>query len=209
MIENLPKLRGQRLKWMRNIANLSQQAFCERHDFNLSTLKGWETGRHGGLTEKAAEKIIIALTHENISCSLSWLLYNTGDKPKLVDKSTIVPSQHEQYILDELNLFREHTGDILSYLMQDDSMLPHYKVGALVAGPRYQQSDMLKLIKHDCIVETSAGLLCRYLNQMDDQYRATLTCLNHQASVEKTVLQQVKIISVAPIIWQRLKAYPS
>ena len=52
-----PKSRGERLRRVRNLANLSRKNF-PLHGINLNTLKGWEIGRHGGLTEKGAKKNI-------------------------------------------------------------------------------------------------------------------------------------------------------
>ncbi|MBI5448694.1 MAG: XRE family transcriptional regulator, partial [Gammaproteobacteria bacterium] len=58
--------RGRRIKILRVLANLDRKAVEEKHGINFNTLKGWELGRHGGLTEKGAKKIISMCQQEGV-----------------------------------------------------------------------------------------------------------------------------------------------
>ena len=68
LIENefsTPEARADRLKRVRNLANLSRKEICESGDININTYKGWELARFGGLPVDGAEKIInrVARSH--------------------------------------------------------------------------------------------------------------------------------------------------
>lgn len=85
--------RGQRLKRLRNLANLSRKAMCENADLNINTLKGWEIGRHGGLTHQGAKKILKRVANEGVQCSEQWLLHDTGPGPRLSEAHLEAPEQ--------------------------------------------------------------------------------------------------------------------
>jgi hypothetical protein len=70
---------GNRLKAARKLTLLSRRSFAVKHNFNTSSYQAWEDGKYKkGLSLSNAEKIVRALNHENIDCSLEWLLQGNG-----------------------------------------------------------------------------------------------------------------------------------
>ncbi len=60
--------RGNRVKRCRNIANLTREAVCDTGALNILTLKGWELGKHGGLSEAGAQKVLARVEKEGVRC---------------------------------------------------------------------------------------------------------------------------------------------
>jgi hypothetical protein len=76
-----PQARGERVRRVRNMANLSRPALCDKSDFKIDTLIGWEVARHGGLTEKGAQKLIHRIAQEGVICTVEWLLHELKGLP--------------------------------------------------------------------------------------------------------------------------------
>lgn len=75
--------RAKRLKIVRGMTTLSTKAIGKKYSYlNEVTFRGWESCRHGGLTEKGAKKVIDMLEQEKVKCSIEWLLFGTGEWPK-------------------------------------------------------------------------------------------------------------------------------
>lgn len=199
---DLPKQRGQRLKKVRNMTNMSRLEMCEQHDFNVNTLKGWEIGRHGGLTENAAKMLCEAFATHGVICTVEWLLSNTGAAPQLIAEfnSKVPPKQKESLqIENELNFLRQSYTGIVDTQLNDNAMMPFYAKGDFVAGVE-QSNKFEKLDKQRVIVK---------LANDKTVVRELRKCTKHKtlclfASNSKTKdLHQPEIVSIAHIIWHR------
>ena len=78
-----PKAKGERLKRIRHLGNLSREEFCEGSEINLATLISWEVGRFGGLSSKGAKRVIARAAKEGVFCTIEWLLYEIGVGPEV------------------------------------------------------------------------------------------------------------------------------
>ncbi len=220
LLQSSPEARGERVKRLRNLSNLSRQEMCEGNDLNVNTLKGWEIGRYGGLTVKGADKLLQRVAQEGVICNMDWLLYEIGSGPSInsdyiktkefvnLDNTELQANftKEDKYIAEELMLFRSHYKHTVDLIINDDGMLPIYQAGDYVAGVPYFQEKIANLIGENCIVQTASGhLLVRQLRKGNHENAYNLICINTATSVEQPVMYNVNIISAAPITWQRRK----
>jgi len=82
--------RAERLRRLRNLANLSRKEMCNTDFLNINTLKAWELARFGGLPKDGANKVIMRVAQEGVTCSIDWLLYGKGESPRLENYSIMV-----------------------------------------------------------------------------------------------------------------------
>jgi len=212
-----PVERGERLKRLRNLANLDRKELCDSCEVNVHTLKGWEIGRYGGLTQKGATKIITAVAKRGVSCSLDWLLYNIGAGPKVCtdyDLVTKIESVSAPLTTDstsetikiaaELAVFKAHYSNTTDFIIEDDGMLPHYQIGNYIAGTKRTGKNIEKLINSDCIVQTTSGqILFRRLRPGKKENSYSLMCTNTESTLVDPILYDVELASAASVIWHR------
>lgn len=215
-----PQARGRRLRSLRKMTDLSRKLMAEKYQLSAGTLQGWEDGRYGGLTEKGARKILPALRREGIQCNIEWIMHGVGMGPQISDtlymKDEDKPAQHldvdaifnanteEQYIKDELLLFRKHTPEAIDIQIPDNSMEPFYCAGDYVGGSRRFGEDISNLLNRDCIVQTAEGdTLLRRLKKGNDKNHFTLVSLNPNTSVTEPTLYNVALMSAAAVVWVR------
>ena len=206
-----PEARAARVKRLRNLANLSRKEMCEDNDLNVSTLKGWEIARYGGLPLDGAHKIIKRVAREGVLCTVEWLLYEDGQPPRVNVGQTSEPSiqdgkkQPEEVNIDEeLTLFQHHYPAAIHYQISDDSMSPFYEENDVVAGIKKTGKQIDDLVGSNCIVQLATGqLLCRRLRKGKTQHSYHLACLNVETSVEAPNITDVELLSAARVIWHR------
>lgn len=209
-----PRLRGSRLKRIRNLGNLTRKELSEKSGVNLHTLKGWENGRFGGLSVSGAKLIIKYLSETGVHCSLAWLLDNTGRGPTINEDQNLIKitsyrtehNNHPEVIKNELSNFKKMHTDTNEFLVADDNMQPFFQSGDYVAGIKRFGRAIEMTIGHDCIIETADGLtLFRQLRRGDLVGTYTLICHNPKYNTNDSILSNVKLVSAAPIIWHRKK----
>lgn len=207
--------RAERVKRVRNLANLSRKEICNDGTLNINTYKGWELGRYGGLPLDGADKIVTRVAKEGVICAPEWLLYGIGESPKVITDFTQIKkiektgsasfrlddAEQESVMLEELLLFRNHFNDITYMIVSDDGMLPFYKPGEFVAGvPRYGDK-IQEVVNFDCIVQIDNGqILLRSLRKGNQTGLYTLISINTQSTIKEPVIYNAKLLSAAPII---------
>lgn len=206
--------RAERLRRVRNMANLSREEMCDNEGLNINTFKGWEIARYGGLPVDGAEKIIVRVAKEGVICTADWLLHGTGIGPYVVPEYQRLPhnaqqdlthglnsEDEKQRIYKEIALFKELFSCGISHEIEDDGLAPLYKSGDFVAGISMYQENINNLFGKICIVQTETGLvLTRYLQKGETPGSYTLLCSNMKTSVQKPTLYDVKLISAATVI---------
>ncbi len=220
------EVRGLRVRYIRDkILGLSRNKFSKRHkalEITVSTLQNWEDARYGGLTEKGARKLIEAFACEGIQCSLQWLLFGIGEAPpeardynlivsgisttkssRDFTSETHVSFNDEETIAKELRYFHELHADALDAIVSDDGLSPYFEPGDYVAGIRLVGQEINKAIGLNCIVQTQQGqILVRKLEAGSQPGYYTLICTNPHTN-EAQKLLDMKLFSVAPIVWLR------
>ena len=211
--KSTPIARAERLKRVRNLANLSRVEMCENSDLNLNTYKGWEVAKFGGLSKIGAARVVIRLAKAGVTCTADWLLYEMGTSPEvnlmiseIESEATAEPvfakDKQKTLMTEELLLFRSHYPKSLDYVVVDDSMLPHFAVGDIVAGAKIKE--MIDGLDEYAIVvlENGKELLRKILRSGVPGY-FSLVATNLQSSAEDLMLPNVHVNSMAPVIWHR------
>lgn len=207
--------RGKRLKSLRMMSGLSRKNLADKYNLSASTLQSWEDAKAGGLTDKGAKKIILALQAEGVQCTLDWLLYGVGKPPQLAarysqeirEESAVYEASEEHALVKELLIFRQYNPNAVDYMVADNGMEPFYQKGDYVAGRRRVGKDIKVLIGKNCIVETKANeIYLRRLRQGSKENLYTLVCINLDTSVTDLVLYDCELKSAAGVIWHRKKA---
>jgi len=216
--EATAKCKGERLRRVRHLANLSREAFCESNDINITTLISWEVGRFGGLSSKGASKVIARVADEGVFCTIEWLLCGVGAGPevrvdykkskKIADDKRMESGSIDEVkvILEELMLFRRHTPHSTDYIVDDEAMMPYYQIGDYVAGSMFFGDDINRLFGINCIIHTKDGrLLVRQLQHGPSKFSYNLIPTNFTDKVKDIIVYDVQLTSAAPIIWHRRK----
>lgn len=211
--QSTPEARAERLRRVRNMANLKREQMCDDGQMNVNTYKGWEIARYGGLPIDGAERVIARVSQEGVVCSLDWLLYGTGMGPytipnsskltigaggiKACDRLTI----SEQLINNEIILFRKQYIDTMDYKIEDDGLSPHYLPGDYVAGIKCHGENIQTLVGNHCIIQTTDGKLqARYIKQGNFPGKYLLLCTNLDTGVKNPACYDVTLLSAALII---------
>lgn len=214
--------RARRLESLRGLTRLSRGDFAKRCGVKPGSFQNWEGPRFGGLTEKAAKKIIRGAKTLGIYCTLEWLMHGIGLGPQIDErlylggsthtalaveqpKQTYVSSDEEsRRIAEELLLFRQHYIDAVDFVVNDDGMYPRFKAGEYVAGQWCFNQEIESAVGQDCIVKLIDGeILLRNVKKGSTAERYTLICTNSNTSVDKPILYDMELIAAAPVIFMR------
>ncbi len=204
--------RGKRLKLARKMAGLTREEVEEKYSISASTIQSWEAAKAGGLTEKGAQRAITVLRQEGIWCTTDWLMYGLGEGPQPTGSqfhqiqesfTTYSDLPEEKAILKELDKFKSLNEDSIDFVVNDDAMLPHYRLGDYVAGKRKMGDGIKQLIGLDCIVEIGADKVLRRLKPGSQEGTYTLLSVNPNTQLTTPTLYEQKVISAAQVIWLR------
>jgi DNA-binding transcriptional regulator YiaG len=210
--------RARRVESVRGLTRLSRNDFAKKCGIPSGSFQNWETPRFGGLTEKAARRITTAIKSFGVHCSIEWLMFGIDpgpitDERLYLDGELIIKEPRASYlteddqtthIAEEVLLFRKHHASSLDYLVSNDAMEPIYKSGDYTAGPAYFNDQIDSCIDLDCIIKTKDGeIMLRTLKKGTQDQRYTLTCRNPNTAVENSILYDIALLSVAPVIWVR------
>ena len=210
---HLIREKGRRLRKLRELAELEIVDLAPIAGVAPSTFAGWEYGKHSGLPVKKAEKMLQTFWDKGIKCTLNWLMYNIGAEPKITGNGSktadnendkpIGKTAEEQQIAKELAYFQDNNPDSLGFVIDDDSMLPTYTIGDVVAGIKVNKKAINKVIGLNCVVQLNDGtVLVRNLQPTEEKNEYALLC-TYDNGKRKKILYGIEPASVAPIIWHR------
>jgi len=200
-----PEARGDRLRCIRNMANLKREEMCASDDLNINTYKGWEIARYGGLPMDGAERVIRRVAREGVICSLEWLLHGKDHGPYSIPKDAHLiknKNKDEDYqdIIKEIMVFQSCHTNTTYIEIQDDGMLPIYEKGDFVAGVKKYGDDINSLLQENCIIQTVEGNhFARLLRASKTKNKYTLVCIHSKTEIDTPVIYDVEIESAALI----------
>jgi HTH-type transcriptional regulator, cell division transcriptional repressor len=218
IFNNIKKERGRRARIIRSMMGFSIKAFAKEIAVSDRTVKSWEQGNAGGLTEKGANKILEVAKKNGLECELTWLMHGIGAQPSstnpIFNKPILIKEQpgkmvSSKKIIDtgiknEIDCFHANNANAITLQIPDDGMEPYYATGAIVGGKRRTGAAINELIFQDCIVETKDHqTLCRRLTPGTIVDRFNLSCLNHSTKQTNIATNDVELISAAMVIWYR------
>ncbi len=198
--------RAQRLRKLRNIANLSREEMCNHPNLNINTYKGWEIARYGGLPIDGAERVIKRVADEGVICDINWLLYGKDPAPyiiPLLDKKNSIQNVSEDIasIHKEIMLFQSLYQHAIYTTIEDDGLSPFFKEREFVAGIKKNDQEIEQLVNTICIVQTNdEKILVRYLKVGKLPNTYMLLCTNPNSRVEEPTLYDIKLKFAASII---------
>lgn len=208
----LEKERGERVRFLR------EQVFGVKSRINLvkqseglitlGSLENWELGRHGGLVEKAAPKLIQTALAFNVKCSIEWLLWGVGDFPKIFNPNEPQNESEDEIFKDELTSLKKDYPNLIDTIIEDDAMAPCFLPGDYVAGEQYFGDKLLEAIGKVCIIQTKSGeSMVRLLKNGNRIKGYTITCTNPHTKVKTAQLEinDNEMFCAAPIVWMRRK----
>ncbi|ODN41622.1 LexA family transcriptional regulator, partial [Piscirickettsia litoralis] len=189
------------MRRLRNVANLSREAMCAQEDLNINTYSGWENGKYGGITRAGAEKVIQRVLQEGVACTVEWLMTGVGQGPNFIEEhEELAFDDLEVIIQDEIDIFKANFDGSICMKVVDDSMAPTYGMGDIVCGIGRQGSDIIDLIKKDCIVVFLDGSvsLKRILSTSTGTFNLISTNVN--TFIAEPMIYDVPLMAAAPII---------
>lgn len=207
------KERADRLRYLREeVLRLSRAEMEQKLNISESSLENWEYARFSGITERGAKKIQEACKKVGIDCTVQWLMYGIGLRPtspflQHLNKALGISSINEaEIIAQELNTFHQLNIGGIDTIINDNGMLPCFMPGDYVAGIQLFNNDIEQAIDKPCIVKTIDGkVFVRLVKKQTDSKSYSLVCSNSDTSVEPIVLNDVTLLSAAPVIWIRRK----
>lgn len=217
-----PVAKAERLTQLRKLAKLSRCDMAQMANVSVSTYKGWENARFGGIPEKRAELLEDILQTEGIKSSAHWLMHGTGDPPKKIlyhqitqfkealTKSVkqLSPETIEQLrIKAELEFFcNNNNWETISTTVPDNAMEPCFSQGDVVAGIKIPHENFEEAIGINCIIRTKNNkILLRQVQKGGIKGLFTLLCSNSNTK-QQLILHNVELVDIAPAIWLRRKA---
>jgi transcriptional regulator with XRE-family HTH domain len=219
-IEKTLNSSGERLRRARILAGIStRREFEEKYSISANTLQGWEQGKNP-LSQKGARRIISALKQEGLICTTEWLIDGSGMPPRPfetinagirkelhTDSPTMENNlREEEAIYKEVQLFRQNAPNSIVLTVSDDSMEPYFKVGDYIGGIQIINADIENYVGKICIIELENNLILpRYLQKGKSINRYTASCTNPNATSSPLNIYNTKVISAAPVVWQRRK----
>jgi transcriptional regulator with XRE-family HTH domain len=221
-LDEIKKERAVRVKWLRTLTGLSRRDFAKRYGIPPGTIQNWEEGKGGGITEKGAHRIVSVLQSANIHASFEWLMHGVGADPVpptsvrryvTAEASAKYATQSDtdqelQWIESEMALFCQHYVDAVTIQVDDDSMQPYFYPNDQVAGVRLYGLNMQNAVGKHCIVLTKDGhQLLRFVKKSQLPGFYNLACTNFKTDVKHAYLYDVELVSAAPVIWVRRKAF--
>lgn len=200
---NSAQERGLRLKEARNLAKLTLKEMSDCDYINFNTLCGWELGKHGGLTEAGAKKVIKRLGEAGIDCSINWLLKGEGVEAHRNDHTPI--KQHfeniDQWISAQSKLLSEMYPYFISTMMLDNSMSPTVNKGDFVAGLPVIKSSLQELCNRVVIANIDDDIIVVRKLIFDHQTQE-VTLISENENFSPRFIQNPKINSIALITLQ-------
>ena len=201
-----PEARAERLRRIRNLANLSRKDICDSNEININTYKGWELARFGGLPVDGAEKVVKRIAQSGVICSTEWLLYGKKPQPTLV--SDVISYSGEEgteitgcnLIQSEFSIYQDTIKNAVLVEVEDDGLLPDYQIGDFLAGEKRFNDDIALTIDQVCIVETTDGKkFVRYVKQGRAKDLYTLICTNYHTTMNTIIVENITLLYSATI----------
>ena len=228
--ESLIKERARRVRLARSMTGLTRAVLTSKYGVSSANFQNWEGPRYGGLTEKAARKLVAICKQEGIETTVEWLMYGSGSPPAIVSKprsphlevkdvgavynsgnmeqfSPVGSLQKESRsvelakIAQELEFFKQnYVHDVLVTVVIDEAMQPKYVIGDYVAGKRHV--NIVDFLHDECIVELAdRKVLVRVLRPGNEEGKYNLEGYNKEAKA--VIMRNVSVLSVAPVMWIR------
>lgn len=208
-----PEARAERLKKIRNMANLTREQLCNDDTININTYKGWEIARYGGLPMDGASLVINRVSKEGVICTPEWLIYGIGIGPyvladykiaqqdKQIKNKSLKLSNQLTLICNEILLFKNQFSNTIDCQITDDALSPTFTKGDFVAGIKFFNDLIVNVLNQNCIIQLRTGeILVRNLRRSQKPNSYMLLSTNPNTTLSNPTLYDVEVSSAAPIL---------
>lgn len=211
MSENLstPEHRAQRLTHLRKLLGLSRRKLGEIAGVSFRNLENWEYARFNGLSEKGAEKIVLALNAMKYQCSVAWLLHGIPPAPRMnvSDNSPNIfigsITHASEHIEEEILLLKNHQPNLIVHQLDAMDMEPIFYAGDYLAGVAVPLNEPQQFLTKPCIVQfADHTMLIRRVMKGTTEHHFNLVAQHTEAALEPYIYN-IKPLLIAPIIWMR------
>lgn len=199
--------RGNRLKQLREMCGLTQNAIEKKYGIKAGTQTIWENARRYGLSPKSAQTILKVFNQEGVICHLDWILHGKGLPPikRMISNDSLRTNElldDNDSIINEMHDFIQTHPGAIDFIMHDDSMSPVFQTGDYLIGMQLKDEKIEAAVGHDCIAQLASGeIVVRKIKSYDKSKGYTLSCYNESA--DQPYLYNVSLLSAAPICWHR------
>lgn len=156
------------------------------------------------------------MAKEGVFCTPEWLLYEIGIGPEVrsdykrlnkqvesTQTNTKIPPEKTR-IIEELMVFKRLNKHAIDFVVEDDTMSPHYQPGDYVAGTIRSGDKIGSLVGYDCIVQTIDGRIAmRNLQRGPRSNSFNLISTNLHTKTKDAIIYDVELANAAPILWHR------
>ncbi len=177
--EDSSTARGNRLRKLRQLAQLTSAELASKAGISRASISYWENALNNGITRKGAERIIQILNDMGITCDFDWLWFGIGSLPTITTKhkytSDIIFARDPDVLhklignVDkEISLFLSLNKEAVIHKIEDSIMVPVFELGDIVGGI-WQPLDQI----HDetnCIIKLNHKLLARIVRNIDNNF---------------------------------------
>lgn len=196
-----------RLQYARQLTNLSRTAIAKKYDISPSSLSKWELGVLD-FSYKKAKILAQSLQNEQIDVTAEWLFEGVGQAPKRTPNYYVIKKDsidEESFMYNELKNFEEFYKNTLSLKIYDDSCLPIYFPGDVVAGVKILGEKILNFKGKVCLVELESGAICvrKIINYNIPEGTFELETLNPYTEVAAHNIKNARIKSASLITYYR------
>ena len=200
---------GKRLKMARELTHINRTVFCQRHKISINSMNAWETDQIR-FSDAKASMLCQTLSQEGVHITLSWLLTGIGDDPQYKNTSVFHKqgghSAEDDHIWLEISRLKQHYGHCIVYTVNDDSCMPFYKPGDVVAGVAHEKPTIIDLYHQFCIIELiNSAKVIRRIDGWHEDNLWQVSCINKDSQLSNQNNTELELKSIVPIIWFRRK----
>lgn len=183
-----------RVKFIRDLMQLSRQAMQSLHNIPASSIERWEQGQIPSLS--SCEKIIAAAKSHGIDASLEWLLHGIGANPIMAKSSQ---TENSPAIIQKLIKSTKQPRQLYeAYEVIDDAMAPHYQTGEWLITQKIRAQEARLMHGQICVVDTSHGRHLRLVKQQSLPDLFDLVIANPKSNAHS--FYDVKLLGIATIL---------
>ncbi len=193
--------RGKRLTDVRNLLRMKRLEFSDFLAISQYTIRSWEQGQYGGLTEKGAMAIREKIMEKGLYFHEDWLMNGTGKFPIFLDaeeQQQTLQNKDKILIQKESHEFQKNYPNHLILEISDLNMSPFFEVGDLIGGVIISPDHYATAIKMLCIFQPNEEtILYRQFVENIHGHYIFQHPITHQQEIYPSILK------LAPMLWLR------
>ncbi len=208
---HIMKCMGDRIRTARALAGLTRPELEKLHGIKGTTVAKWENGLVMP-SLKSIHQLVHALKTQGVVSTVEWFLHGKGAEAytfndpigPLKEDASPFKLDKEILLMEEIRIFKQIYNHAVFCFVNDDTMAPQFSIGDYVGGLKLPPEQKDQALNKTCIVELKDGR--KKLRQViagsgNDLY--SLCGTNARAQLLPSIMMDVELNWIAPIIWHR------